>query len=87
MDKDAAPVGGLAIAADATQAVADLLPFDMLAAVAILVDPAAVARSGPERQARATLGMASIRRSARPPARTSTCNPWRPAWAQSHTRH
>jgi polyhydroxyalkanoate synthase subunit PhaC len=47
MDKDIELAGGLAIAADAAEAAADLLPLDMLAAVADLVDPAAVAREMP----------------------------------------
>jgi polyhydroxyalkanoate synthase len=47
MDKDTEPAGGLAIAADAAEAAAGLLPLDMLAAVADLVDPAVVAREMP----------------------------------------
>jgi polyhydroxyalkanoate synthase subunit PhaC len=47
MDTDTEAAAGLAIAADAAEAAADLLPLDMLAAVADLVDPAAVAREMP----------------------------------------
>ena len=47
MDNHTEPADGLAIAADAAEAAADLLPLDMLAAVADLVDPAAVAREMP----------------------------------------
>ena len=47
MDKDTDPVDGLAIAADAADAAVGLLPLDMLAAVADLVEPAAVAREMP----------------------------------------
>ncbi len=48
MDKDTGHVDGLDIAADAVaDAVADLLPMDMLAAVADLAEPAAVAREMP----------------------------------------
>jgi hypothetical protein len=57
MDNHTEPADGLAIAADA----AEMLPLDVLAAVADLVDPAAVAREMPG-------------------------NPWRPSWAQFHTR-
>ena len=41
------PADGLAIAADTAEAAADMLSLDMLAAVADLVDPAAVAREMP----------------------------------------
>jgi poly[(R)-3-hydroxyalkanoate] polymerase subunit PhaC len=47
MDKHDAPADALAIAANAAEAAADLLPLDMVAAVADLVDPAAVAREMP----------------------------------------
>jgi len=47
MKKDTEPAGGLAAAADAAEAAAGLLPLDMLAAVADLVDPAVVAREMP----------------------------------------
>jgi polyhydroxyalkanoate synthase subunit PhaC len=47
MHKETEPAGGLAIAADAAEAAAGLLPLDMLAAVADLVDPAVVAREMP----------------------------------------
>jgi polyhydroxyalkanoate synthase len=47
MHKETEPAGGLAIAADAAEAAAGLLPLDMLAAMADLVDPAAVAREMP----------------------------------------
>ena len=47
MDKDTELAGGLATAADAAEAAAGLPPLDMLAAVADLVDPAAVAREMP----------------------------------------
>jgi polyhydroxyalkanoate synthase subunit PhaC len=47
MDNHTEPADGLAIAADAAEAAAGMLPLDMLAAVADLVDPAAVAREMP----------------------------------------
>jgi polyhydroxyalkanoate synthase subunit PhaC len=47
MDNHTESAGGLATAADAAVAMADMLPLDMLAAVADLVDPAAVAREMP----------------------------------------
>ena len=47
MDHHTEPADALVIASDAAQAAADLLPLDMLAAVADLADPAAVARSMP----------------------------------------
>jgi len=47
MGKNTEPAGGLAVAADAAEAAAGLLPLDMLAAVADLVDPAVVAREMP----------------------------------------
>src|SRR6516164_8109380 len=47
MDNNTQPADALAIAADAAGAAADLLPLDMVAAVADLVDPAAVAREMP----------------------------------------
>jgi polyhydroxyalkanoate synthase subunit PhaC len=47
MDNHTDTAGGLGIAADAAEAAADLLPLDMVAAVADLVDPAAVAREMP----------------------------------------
>jgi polyhydroxyalkanoate synthase len=47
MDNNTEPADALAIAADAAGAAADLLPLDMVAAVADLVDPAAVAREMP----------------------------------------
>jgi polyhydroxyalkanoate synthase subunit PhaC len=47
MDNHTQPADGLAIAADAAEAAADMLPVDMLAAVADLIDPAAVAREMP----------------------------------------
>ena len=47
MDNNTEPADALAIAADAAGAAADMLPLDMLAAVADLVDPAAVAREMP----------------------------------------
>ncbi len=47
MDNHTESAGGLASAADAAVAAADMLPLDMLAAVADLVDPAAVAREMP----------------------------------------
>jgi polyhydroxyalkanoate synthase subunit PhaC len=47
MDNHAGPAAGLAIAADAAEAAAEMLPLDMLAAVADLVEPAAVVREMP----------------------------------------
>ena len=47
MDNNTEAAGALASAADAAQAAADMLPLDMVAAVADLVDPAAVAREMP----------------------------------------
>jgi polyhydroxyalkanoate synthase subunit PhaC len=47
MDNHTEPADGLVIAADAAGAAAEMLPLDMLAAVADLVDPAAVAREMP----------------------------------------
>jgi len=47
MDNNTQPADAFASAADAAQAAADMLPLDMVAAVADLVDPAAVAREMP----------------------------------------
>ena len=47
MDKHDAPADALGLAAEAAEKAADMLPLDMVAAVADLVDPAAVAREMP----------------------------------------
>src|SRR6516165_12461544 len=47
MDKPDVTTDAFSFAADAAEAAADLLPLDMVAAVADLVDPAAVAREMP----------------------------------------
>jgi poly[(R)-3-hydroxyalkanoate] polymerase subunit PhaC len=47
MDKHDAPADAFGLAAEATEKAADMLPLDMVTAVADLVDPAAVAREMP----------------------------------------
>ena len=47
MDNYTEPAEGLVIAADAAETAAEMLPLDMLAAVADLVDPAAIGREMP----------------------------------------